>query len=115
MKTRLTLVVVFCVALAGAYLKGQGQPQPSKLDVVKVKDDLFVIHNAVVPGNVTALITNEGVVLVDDKFAIDYDNIIAEVKKITPQPVKYVINTHHHGDHSGSNARMIAGGAQVIA
>ncbi len=111
---RMMLVAGLCVALAGAYLHGQGAPQPSKLDIVKVKDDLFVIHNAVVPGNVTVLVTNEGVVLVDDKFAIDYDNIIAEVKKLTPQPVKYVVNTHHHGDHSGGNAKMLAGGAQVV-
>jgi cyclase len=115
MKIRLSLVAAFCLALAGAYVYGQGQPQPSKLDVVKIKDDLFVIHNAVVPGNTTVLVTNEGVVLVDDKFAIDYDNIVAEVKKITPQPIKYVINTHHHGDHSGGNAKMIGAGAQIIA
>jgi cyclase len=108
------LVAVLGVALAGAYVYGQGQPQPSKLDVVKIKDDLFVIHNAVVPGNTTVLVTNEGVVLVDDKFAIDFDNIVAEVKKLTPQPIKYVVNTHHHGDHSGGNARMLAAGAQVV-
>ena len=115
MKTRLTLIAVFCVALAGAYVYGQGAgPQPSKLDVVKLKDDLFVIHNEVVPGNVTVLVTNEGVLLVDDKFAVDFDNIVAEVKKITPQPIKFVVNTHHHGDHSGGNAKMQGLNAQII-
>ncbi len=114
MKIRLMLAVSLLVALAGAYVYTQGQPQPSKLDVVKIKDDLFVIHNQLVPGNTTVLVTNEGVVLVDDKFAIDYDNIVAEVKKLTPQPIRYVVNTHHHGDHSGSNARMLAAGAQVV-
>ena len=100
MKIRLTLVAVFCLLLTGVYVSGQGQPQPAKLDVVKLADDLFVIHNAVVPGNTTVLVTNEGVLLVDDKFAIDYDNIVAEVKKITPQPIKYVVNSHYHGDHN---------------
>ena len=114
MKIRLTLVAVFCLLLTGVYVSGQGQPQPAKLDVVKLADDLFVIHNAVVPGNTTVLVTNEGVLLVDDKFAIDYDNIVAEVKKITPQPIKYVVNSHYHGDHSGGNAKMIAGGAQIV-
>lgn len=114
MKKRLMLVAGFCLLLAGAYVHGQGQQQPSKLDVVKVRDDLFVIHNAVVPGNTTVLVTNEGVVLVDDKFAIDFDNIVAEVKKITPQPIKYVVNTHHHGDHSGGNGRMAGAGAQIV-
>ena len=81
---------------------------------MKLKDDLFVIHNDFVPGNTTVMVTNEGVILVDDKFEIDHANIMAELKKITSQPVKYVINTHHHGDHSGGNAKLQAMGAQVV-
>src|SRR5512134_9632 len=71
--------------------------EPSKLEVIKVRDDIYVISNVAVPGLVTALITNEGVVLVDDKFEIDHDNIMAMLKTVTNQPVKYVINTHYHG------------------
>jgi len=115
MKNRLILLTVLGVALAGgAYVRAQFGDKPSKLDVVKLKDDLFVIHNDYVPGNTTVMVTNEGVILVDDKFEIDFDNILAEVKKITNQPVKYVINTHHHGDHSGGNAKLQALGAQVV-
>ena len=88
--------------------------RPAKLDTIKIKDDLFVIHNDFVPGNTTVLVTNEGVVLVDDKFEIDHENIMAQLKKITNQPVKYVINTHYHGDHSGGNPKLQALGAQVI-
>ena len=99
-----------------AYVHGQQfGNQPAQLNLVKVKDDLFVIHNPFVPGNTTALVTNEGVVLVDDKFEVDAANILAMLKTVTNQPVRYVINSHHHGDHSGGNARMQANGAQVIA
>ncbi len=115
MKTRLILLTVLGVALAGgAYVRAQFGDAPSKLDVVKLKDDLFVIHNDYVPGNTTVMVTNEGVIMVDDKFEIDHANILAELKKITNQPVKYVINTHHHGDHSGGNAKLQALGAQVV-
>ena len=115
MKTRASLLAVLGVALLGAYVYGQGFGQtPSKLDTIKIKDDLFVIHNDFVPGNTTALITNEGVVLVDDKFEIDHDGIMAQLKKITNQPVKYVINTHYHADHSGGNPKLQALGAQVV-
>jgi cyclase len=76
---------------------------------------LFVIRNAFVPGNTTALVTSEGVILVDDKFEVDVNNVLAQVKTVTNQPVKYVINTHHHGDHSGGNARLQAQGVQAIA
>jgi cyclase len=113
--TRLLLVVATLAALTVAYVHAQFGNAPSKLNTVKVADDLFVIHNDFVPGNTTALVTNEGVVLVDDKFEIDFANIVAEVKKLTNQPIKYVINTHHHGDHSGSNAKMQAMNVQVVA
>jgi glyoxylase-like metal-dependent hydrolase (beta-lactamase superfamily II) len=97
-----------------AWTQGRG-PAPSKLDTVKIADDLYVIHNDVVPGNTTVLISDDGVLLVDDKFDVDHDNILAELKKITNQPVKYVINTHHHGDHTGGNAKLQAMNVSVIA
>jgi cyclase len=99
----------------GIWIAYTQTPQPAKLNVVKLTDDLYVIHNDLVPGNTTALITNEGVLLVDDKFAQDASNIIAEVKKLTSQPIKYVVNTHHHGDHSGGNPAMQKLGAQVVS
>ncbi len=107
----LSVVSVLAVAAVAAYTQA---PQAAKLDVVKIKDDLFVIHNDFVPGNVTALITNEGVVLVDDKFEVDSANVVAEVKKLTNQPIKYVINTHHHSDHSGGNAKLQQMGVLVV-
>ena len=112
---RLSLIAVMAAAMCVAYVHAQFGNAPSKLNTVKITDDLYVIHNDFVPGNTTALITAEGVILVDDKFEIDFPNIVAEVKKVTPQPIKYVINTHHHGDHSGSNAKMQAMNVQVIA
>src|ERR1700685_625784 len=110
---RLAAAVFLGGALWVAYT--QAPQQPAKLNTVKLKDDLYVIHNDFVPGNTTALITSEGVILVDDKFEVDHDNIMAELKKITDKPVRYVINTHHHADHSGGNAKMQAMNAQVIA
>src|ERR1041384_4520046 len=112
---RLSLAGVMLAAMGVAYVHAQFGNQPSKLNTVKLADDLLVIHNDFVPGNTTALITNQGVILVDDKFEIDFANIVAEVKKITPQPIKYVINTHHHGDHSGSNAKFQAANTIVVA
>jgi glyoxylase-like metal-dependent hydrolase (beta-lactamase superfamily II) len=110
---RLSAAVLACGALYTAYT--QFGSQPAKLDTIKLKDDLYVIHNAVVPGNTTALITNDGVLLVDDKFDVDHAGIMAELKKITDKPVKYVINTHHHADHSGGNAKFQAMDAKIVA
>jgi cyclase len=117
MNTRFTLglssLAFGCFALSTA--NAQFGSAPSKLDLIKIQDDVYVIHNAAVPGNVTALITNEGVILVDDKFEIDHDNIVAMLKTVTNQPIKYVINTHFHGDHSGGNAKLQADGTLAVA
>jgi hypothetical protein len=70
MMTRSRLAILLLVALAGAHTYAQFGTEPAVLDLVKVQDDLYVIHNTFVPGNTTALITNEGVILVDDKYEI---------------------------------------------
>jgi cyclase len=116
MKNRVILSLCgTALALLAPLAQAQFGGQPSKLETIKVRDDIYVISNVAVPGLVTALITNDGVVLVDDKFEIDHDNIMGELKKITNQPVKYVINTHYHGDHSGGNAKLQALGTLAVA
>jgi glyoxylase-like metal-dependent hydrolase (beta-lactamase superfamily II) len=111
------IMIGFCAAALALVAPGayaQFGAQPAKLELIKVRDDIYVISNVAVPGLVTALITNEGVLLVDDKFEIDHDNIIALLKTVTTQPVKYVVNTHYHGDHSGGNAKLQAMGTLAV-
>ncbi len=83
----------------------QNQGAPPQLNLNKVKDDLYEIEGD--GGNVAVYVTNEGVILVDDKFDRDYDAIVAKVKSVTSQPLKYILNTHHHADHSGGNVRFL--------
>jgi glyoxylase-like metal-dependent hydrolase (beta-lactamase superfamily II) len=80
-------------------------PAPAKLKVNKVKDDLYEIEGD--GGNVAAYITEEGVILIDDKFDRDHQSIVDSVKSVTNQPIKYIINTHYHQDHSGGNAQFL--------
>jgi cyclase len=105
------------VGLGGMAFSASAQfgTEPSELELIKLKDDLYVIHGAYVPGNVTALITNEGVILVDDDFEVDHDNLMKKLREVTNQPVKYVINSHYHGDHSGGNAKLQADGTLAVA
>ena len=103
------------LALLAPVAQAQFGGGPAKLEVIKVRDDIYVISNVAVPGLTTALITNDGVLLVDDKFEVDHDSIMAALKTVTNQPVKYVINTHYHGDHSGGNAKLQALGTLAVA
>ncbi|MEO8096710.1 MAG: MBL fold metallo-hydrolase [Acidobacteriota bacterium] len=95
---------------APAAAKGKA---PAPFNLVKVTDDLYVIDGGGA-GNVAVYITSEGVILVDDKYEQHFNEIMDNVKKVTAQPVKYVINTHYHADHSGGNTHF-AGIAQLIS
>lgn len=66
-------------------------------------------------GNVGVLVGNDGVVLVDTQFAEMVDRLTAAVKAITPQPIKYVLNTHWHFDHTGGNEGFGKAGIQIVA
>jgi cyclase len=101
--------------LASSAAMAQFDAGPAELDLVRVTDDIYVIHNDFVPGNITVLVTDEGVLLVDTKYAIDYDNVEAMLADITDQPIRYVVNTHFHDDHSGANQIFQGGGASVLA
>ena len=64
-------------------------------------------------GNVAVRVTGNGVILVDNKFAYSASDIIRQVSSVTTEPISYVLNTHHHSDHAGSNADFMPA-AQVI-
>jgi cyclase len=84
--------------------QGKQQAKQASNKLNKITDDLYEIEGD--GGNVAVYITNEGVIVVDDKFEYDFNDIMAKIKSVTAQPVKYVLNTHHHGDHTGSNAQF---------
>src|ERR1019366_8265672 len=92
---RICAGVLFLLLAWVGYTQNQGQPP--QLTINKVHDDLYEIEGD--GGNVAVLVTNEGVILVDDKYEQDHDAIMAKIKTITGQPVKYVINTLYHQDH----------------
>jgi cyclase len=114
---RKSSVLLFSLAVllsTGAWIARTQAPQtPAQLTLEKVKDNLYVIIGD--GGNVAVYITDDGVILVDDKFERNYPDIMAKVKSVTDKPVKYVLNTHQHGDHTGSNQKMLGASAEIIA
>jgi len=101
--TRISAGILFLFGCWLAYTQTAKQPPP--LTLSKVKDDLYMIEGD--GGNVAVYLTDEGVILIDDKYDQDHENIVEKVKSITSQPVKYILSTHHHADHSGGNAKFL--------
>ena len=89
-------------------------PAPAPLVVKTVKPGLFMITGA--GGNVTVRETNDGLVVVDTKNNGQpiYDELMTRIRSVSAQPVKWVVDTHHHADHTGNNARFLAAGVPVV-
>jgi cyclase len=105
-RTLIARISAGALLLAGCWIAYTQNPgKPPDLTLNRIKDDLYEIEGD--GGNVAVYVTNEGVILVDDKFEQDFENIMAKVKSVTSQPVKYVVTTHHHSDHSGGNVKFL--------
>jgi cyclase len=66
-------------------------------------------------GNITVAVGTDGIIMVDGQFAPLSDKIKAAIKAISPLPIKYLINTHYHGDHTGGNENFAKDGVTVVA
>jgi glyoxylase-like metal-dependent hydrolase (beta-lactamase superfamily II) len=110
--TVVSLFVVVAVVQAGWVVFTQSPKPPGVLRTERVRGDLHMVSGE--GGNVALYVTGEGVVLVDDMFHRNHADILTQVRGITDQPVRYVINTHQHDDHGGGNFRMLPI-AEVIA
>jgi cyclase len=113
-RTTLLAVVVAAGSLSmvvAAYQPPSPAPTgPKVIDIEKLRDNLYVLTSSTPGnpatfsgGNVAVFITDGGVTLVDDKLAGWGQAVLDKVKSVTDKPVTRIINTHTHGDHTGSN------------
>jgi glyoxylase-like metal-dependent hydrolase (beta-lactamase superfamily II) len=66
-------------------------------------------------GNVGALVGSDGILMVDTQYARVTDYMVAAVRRISPLPIRFLINTHYHGDHAGGNEKLAKLGAVVFS
>jgi glyoxylase-like metal-dependent hydrolase (beta-lactamase superfamily II) len=96
--------------------RGGGPAAGQTVEKIKLlKPNLYEITGG--GANTLVRVTNQGVIVVDTKNPgdVNFNRVMEEIKSITDQPVKYVINTQHHPDHVGNNQKFIDAGAQVVA
>ncbi len=108
--------------LAGAAVAQQAQPPaaPPPVDFSKVEikttdigDNVYMLEGQ--GGNITVALAKDGIIMVDGQFAPLHDKIKAAISTISNLPVKYLINTHYHGDHTGGNEGFAKDGVTVMA
>lgn len=94
--------------------KGKGAP-PAGQSIVKIKDGFYEVTGA--GGNTSVRVTKDGLIVVDTKNLgeANYNDLMAQIKTVSTLPVKYVVITHVHQDHSGNTKSFEDAGAKVIA
>ena len=119
---RIGIAVVATTMLLNGAAVAQQQPSaaPSPPDFSKVEikttdlgDNVYMLEGQ--GGNITVAVAKDGIIMVDGEFAPLHDKIKAAIATISNQPIKYLINTHFHGDHTGGNAPFAKDGATVVA
>jgi cyclase len=104
------LTVGGLIAFAGAQQQDFSKTQ---ITTEKIADNLYVLFGD--GGNIGLSVGADGAFLIDDQYAPLTSKILAAVKAVSPQPVRYVVNTHWHDDHSGGNENLGKAGALIVA
>lgn len=113
----LPLTVALALQAAPALAQNNNDPAKVKLGVVDVAPGISVIEGVegFAGGNVGVSIGPDGVFIIDDELEMMSAKLQAELAKLSKSPVRFVINTHHHGDHAGGNAALGSAGAVILA
>jgi len=93
-------------------------PPPPDFSKVEIKttslgDNVYMLEGQ--GGNITVAVAKDGIIMVDGQFAPLHDKIKAAIAAISNQPIKYLIDTHYHGDHTGGNELFAKDGVIVVA
>src|ERR1700681_2806097 len=100
-------VAATMMALSGPVFAQQpAAPPPVDFSKVEIKttdlgDNCYMLEGA--GGNITVAVAKDGIIMVDGQYAPLHDKIKAAIEAISKQPIKYLINTHFHSDHTGGN------------
>ncbi len=106
--------IVLVGLLAGpTSLFGQRDWDAVTIEALEVRDGIYMLTGS--GGNIGLSVGEDGAFLIDDQFAPLTEKILAAVAEVTDQPVRFVLNTHWHGDHMGGNENMGEAGALIVA
>jgi cyclase len=108
-------ILILLMIVFSCFAATQQLPPQFEMDIktVKLTDSLYILEGA--GGNVAVFVWEDGVLLIDDKLAPASPQIKAAVAAITAKPIRFVVNSHWHRDHSGGNEALATDGAVIVA
>src|SRR5665213_1722275 len=82
-----------------------------QVHVLPVQGNVYMLVGA--GGNITMQVGKEGVLLVDTMYAGMSDKVLAAVRTVSDKPIRYIVDTHVHGDHTGGNEKLARAGSTI--
>lgn len=107
------LALACALAMAPAGARGQADMSRVQIKTTKISNNFYTLEGQ--GGMIGVLAGPDGVLMVDTQFAPLTDKIVAAIRQISNQPIRFVINTHLHGDHTGGNENLAKLGATIMA
>ena len=107
------LAPALALALAAPLLAQEQDFSKVEVKAEKVAEGVYMLTGA--GGNIGLSIGKSGSLVIDDQYAPLSDKILAMIKTLSPDPVRFIVNTHWHGDHTGGNENMAKPGAFLVA
>lgn len=104
---------VLALVLSVGVSQSHAAPPETTIETVPLAEGLYMMTGS--GGNMGLSVGADGAILIDDQFAPLSEKILAAVAKLTDQPIKYLVNTHWHYDHTGGNENMGRQGAIIVA
>jgi glyoxylase-like metal-dependent hydrolase (beta-lactamase superfamily II) len=100
-------------AAASFTLAGPDAAQAQELQISKVADGIHVIRGR--GGNIGVSVGDDGVFMIDDQFAPVTDKLRELIAGVSDKPIRFLLNTHFHGDHTGGNENLGSAGVTIFA
>lgn len=108
------VAVILLIFLSSVALAQQRPPQfDMEIKTTRLTADLYLLEGA--GGNVAVFVWDDGVLLIDDKLAPANPDVKRAIAAITPKPIRFVVNSHWHRDHSGGNEALANDGSVIVA
>lgn len=112
--TRILVIVTGLMVADVVLAQGGLNFDAIEIQTVELEDNVHILMGGPAQGNVLVLSGPDGILLVDSMYAPMHDKLVAAIREISAAPIRYVVNTHMHGDHTAGNDAFKALGATVI-
>ncbi len=112
MTFKISFVIAFCaIAFSGFSQTDTGQL--NNISLIKVNNEIYMLQSN--GGNIGLSFGNDGVLMIDSQFAEGMEDLQKEIRRISKKPIRFLVNTHLHDDHTGGNSTLAKEGTIIFS